>query len=526
MKRSYRNFEVLFVLAILAVFASTAGALTREGLSGQWQDWGDGIWDYYYYAPTNAEFWRYKSTGETRFAYSINAGVWWSGKATDGGAHDWRHMSDQGVGNTFIGDSAVGNQFGGLMGGWDFIFIDREDVGFWMDSATGETRFALSWTPGANQYGYQWWAYSDPWGWETLGLGTYFDGEILSDFVSPDIGGASPLFIGDGNTYTFDTVGDYLGYNADATFWYSDSAYHWAVGDNGYMCEFTGSYAVDWWWTDDAYTMWSVADFYPWDNGHVRYLAGGLFVESGVSDDPGTDMPPWVPDPTRINYVVYDLATWGGVSEWFVGNPGDGKWSGGDLNVLWANSTDGAGNPDHNAAFAEYTQEDVICFVADFYYDWIGFETMVDWMTLVRDYFLKNITTTTVAAHGSSTGWQMGEWMDNYNYTTFQADWLRWADLMAPDAQIVSLHCSVGNATTMLNQIAIWSGCDIYANTASVEIGWYYIIGGYGIDETIWNYNMERVTFVDTPGGSWDGSDRWFEYTTTGFQDWNWILYY
>ena len=131
----------------------------------------------------------------------------------------------------------------------------------------------------------------------------------------------------------------------------------------------------------------------------------------------------------------------------------------------------------------------------------------------------------------------MGGWMTTSNYTNFWNDWVRWGTLMTADGQIVSLHCEVGNATTMLNAIAAWSGCDIYANTnvtytnANPFITPYqlYIINdGREEDPHIWNWNMQNVYWLDdfyvADGRSYP--IRNFEYKSGGPSPPRWTLYY
>ena len=150
---------------------------------------------------------------------------------------------------------------------------------------------------------------------------------------------------------------------------------------------------------------------------------------------------------------------------------------------------------------------------------------MVDWMTLVRDYFRQQISTVMVAANGTSTSWQMGQWMDTSNYTSFQSDWERWGSLMTADGQLISLHSQTGNATTMLNAIAAWSVMDIFANTNTTYSSWSWI-NGTGRDPGFWNYNIRNMVWTDIDCGSTTGSDRFFEHTTTGIPNYRWILYY
>ena len=167
-----------------------------------------------------------------------------------------------------------------------------------------------------------------------------------------------------------------------------------------------------------------------------------------------------------------------------------------DPNRWWAPGLSGWWN-DFNQGFAEYTVADVIVFVADFEQNPIGFSKMVDWMTLARDYYRQQIRTVLVAAHGSDTGWRMGEWMSTSNYTSFQSDWVRWGTLMTADAQLVSIACLVGQATTMLNAIAAWSGCDIFANTNATWAQWNFLADTGGpeyFSAAYWNHNM-RDTF-------------------------------
>ena len=82
----------------------------------------------------------------------------------------------------------------------------------------------------------------------------------------------------------------------------------------------------------------------------------------------------------------------------------------------------------------------------------------------------------------------------------------------------------LGMVATMLNAIAAWSGCDIYANTNDTWTYWYWVTSPYEINKSIWNQNQKEVVWTDIENGNEDGSDRFFEYTTTGSQDYRWIL--
>jgi hypothetical protein len=275
------------------------------------------------------------------------------------------------------------------------------------------------------------------------------------------------------------------------------------------------------------YGGWSSMDYAgTWEDPDCRYHGGGLFIESGLAWDPGSDRPPDadILNPKRLEYNVWDVSTgWDFTFGWFIGVPGsDNAWSGGDLNMLWC-LNDGSDEP--WSGHTEWTNDDVVCFVEDL--TSIGFSSMVDRMKVARDFYRKNISNVTVVAHGNSSGWQMGEWMSIYNYTLFQSDWERWGTLCTADAQIVSTHCETGNATDMLNQVAAWTGCDIYANTNTT---WTYsnrvVPGEPRGGTTYWNYNVAHIWWTDEYDGDYYGADRYFEYTTTGSQDWDWILYY
>jgi len=143
---------------------------------------------------------------------------------------------------------------------------------------------------------------------------------------------------------------------------------------------------------------------------------------------------------------------------------------------------------------------------------------MVNWMTVLRDYFRKQISTVAVASYASYDGWYMGEFMDFGNYLTFQSDWERWGGLMTADGQLVSLCPFVGypggSGSGMLTGIASMSGMDIFASANAPALSWDWIDGDE-INPSIWNQNQMNVW--------WGG--RPFQFTTTGEQNYRWILY-
>jgi len=502
------TMSLMTILCAVLLLATSANGLVRGGLSGQWQDWGDGVWQYYYYAPTNSEYWRFASNQEIRFAYKCGPGQWWSYSQINT-ADPWSPIGMGGVGNDFLGDD---HNWHVVDSEWSYQYWWTQDCGYWQDTSDAETRFAYKYGPG------QWWDYTSQWG--HMGLGNLT---------------ASADFIGDGDWHPFDTSNmageNYLGNYADADFRYYGGAYYWrCAGIERYKFVYGTGYTGSWYWGSGGGTWYSQTYDGEWQNPDTRYHGGGIFIESGLAWDPGSDRPASVPSPRNIDYNVWNLGggSWSLVTSWTINNPGsDNRWSGGDLNVLWCNTRHWDGSSyidDFGPGYAEYTQADVVVFLADFEEDPIGFSTMVDWMTLVRDYFRQNIRTTTVAAHGSTTSWRMGQSMSTSNYTSFYSDWVRWGSLMTADAQLVSLHCLVGNATTMLNNIAAWSGCDIFANTNET---WSYVpiinTSYERGDSTVWNHNMYNVTWRDNNQYT---ISRLFEFTTTGSQNYRWILYY
>lgn len=162
---------------------------------------------------------------------------------------------------------------------------------------------------------------------------------------------------------------------------------------------------------------------------------------------------------------------------------------------------------DSNIGYAEYTVEDVIVFKYDM--GSCGLEKLVDALSYVRDYYHKPISTVGLFAHGLETGCYIGEWIDTANYTNYQALFERWSTYMSADGQILSYHCLVGNAVTMLNQIASWTGCEIYAHD---HVGWTGVIHlsndplAFGF---VWNHNMRNVRWRRDEAGTLDPG---FEY--------------
>jgi len=497
-------FGLMAAVCAVVLLATAAMGYVRRSptYSGVWQDWGDNVWEYYYFAPTDCEYWRFKSNQQVRFAYKCTPGQWWQYTSTHGG---FSPIGLGSVGNDFLGDDhnwhVVANT---TTQHWAFQYWWDQDCAYWLDTTENETRFAYKYGPG------QWWDYTTPnnssWtGWGHLGIGPL----------------ATAAFIGDGEWHTFDTAkmtgGSYFWSTADAEFRYYGGAYYWrCAGIERYKFVYGAGYTGSWFYGDNG-SWYSLGS---WENTDVRYEGGGCFIQSGLIWDPGTNRPSGVPSPRYIQYSAFYVG--GGVWDfwcgWKINNPGsDNKWSGGILNVLWCHN-------DFNAGYAEYTKDDVVVFVMDM--DSAAFANVVNAMTLVRDYFRSQISTVMVCAHGNSTGWQVGQWMDTSNYTTFQSDWVRWGNLMTADGQIVAINCEVGQASTMLNAIAAWSGIDIFANTNTTYTRWYWITSNQQIDTSVWNQNQQRVTWVDIENGAWDGSNRFFEFTTTGSQNYRWILYY
>jgi len=96
---------------------------------------------------------------------------------------------------------------------------------------------------------------------------------------------------------------------------------------------------------------------------------------------------------------------------------------------------------------------------------------------------------------------------------------------MTTDGQIISLHCETGQAATMLNNIANWTQCDIFANTNTTWTYWYWITSSNEITPSVWNQNQKYVSWTDAEGGSMRGTNRYFEFTTTHAQNYRWVLY-
>jgi len=323
---------------------------------------------------------------------------------------------------------------------------------------------------------------------------------------------ATAAFIGDGSWHTFDTSnmtgGDYLGYTADADFRYYGEGYYWECG--GWWCykfEYGAGYTGSWYWYSGA--EWINLTYFPGvENADVRYHGGGIFIDGGLKYDHGTNGPA---DARNLGYNVWYLGGGGRswVTEWRINRPGsDNQWSGGDLNVVWCHN-------DYNKAYQEYTIDDAVVFVQDM--DAIGLDTMVDWLTLVRDYFRKQVSNVAFKAPGSPTGWAIGSWITTSNYVSYKSTFVRWGGLMTGDGQIISYHSNVGQATTMLNDIAILTGCDVFANTNVVVTNWNWITSPEEENFAIWNYNYRNVRWRNLDGSV----DNYFEYTSTGSQNWH-----
>jgi len=541
-KSGLRGYVIRIAVAIaLSVIVLGAANADLRSLynNGQWNNVGGG-WMYFYNSPVNDGYWLYNGvirfsldydygrwwhygtswstlsgTGLTdanfvgngscyylnngwwySYAASIGSGYWNTGSAVRFGydyAHrqwwnysswgSWSALGSQGVSQVFVADGL--NHY--LNNGWYYSYAKPIDSGYWNGGSS--VVFGYAYASG------QWWDYTFN-GWGRLGALT----------------GMSCSFIGDGAYHTW-TGGDSFIYRP------AEHTYYWRSGSTDWYrynfvagtWQYHGSAGGSW------YSMTYGGDA---QNPDCRYLYNGLFVERGLYYDTGNYAPA---GRQEVYYDVYKPSTgWSLQAQWIIHRAGsDNNWSGGDLNVVWGN-TRHSGGEDFNQRYCEFTNEDVIFIAADFEENPIGFSTMVDWMTWIRDYYRTQIRTVEVLAHGNSSGWQMGEWMDVYNYTGFRTDWERWGALMTADGQLVSIHCEAGNATKMLDAIHNWSGMDIYANTNTTWTVWWWV-NGSGENSSIWNSNYNKVTWYDNSSSY---MSRWFEYTTTGSQDYRWILQY
>ncbi|MBI5248854.1 MAG: hypothetical protein HY912_05110 [Desulfomonile tiedjei] len=457
---------------------SAAGASSSYLFDGASHDLRNGWW-YAYDSSGQTAFWLKGTTG--RFGYNFAIGRWYDFDPLRANGSWWQTLSAQCRSVIFVGSGSLTD----LGTGWGFRYDYANDSGLW--AVNSAARYAYSYTKK------QWTDYTTQ-GWAALNRS----------------GTRSSAFIGNGLWYQFST-GDYFHGDGNSYYWYSG-------GHDQYRYDFASG----------SWSYWSGANWYSmtyYANMDCRYLYNATFVERGLGNDTGTYAPA---GRQELKYTVYDYSsgTFVEVTSWTIHNPGtDKKWSGGDLNVAWGNTRHWDSGTsqyinDFGARYGEFTKDDVLFFAADFEQSPIGFAAVVDWMTLVRDYYGKQIRTVQVAAHGSTNSWDIGETIHQYNYYSFQTDWQRWGGLMTSDGQIVSIHCQVGNYTPMLDAIAGWSGCDIFANTNVTWTHWLWLVGS---DEntSYWNYNYNDVTWYDN---SSTYVSRWFEYTTTGSQNYRWLF--
>ena len=114
---------------VLVVLATAAMPYSRRNptLSGVWQDWGDSVWEYYYFAPTDCEYWRFKSNQQVRFTYKCTPGQWWQYSSNHGG---YSPIGLGGVNNDFLGDDeAIHN----VSTTWAFGYRWYQDCAYWFD---------------------------------------------------------------------------------------------------------------------------------------------------------------------------------------------------------------------------------------------------------------------------------------------------------------------------------------------------------------------------------------------------------
>jgi hypothetical protein len=468
---------------------------------GAWHIFGMGNWgwNFIYLSSSNVAVWNL--SGRDRFGYSYGPGQWADYDAWGG----WKNLGMSGLASSFIGDGAWHSTIG--QGQWDFLYAAPENTAYWNRSGYNAS-FAYGYNNG------QWWDKTTSNGWGRLGV----------------LAGMGSQFIGDNTWHQF-TGGDLFAYDPN------DNSYYWNNrGVLWYSYNFAG--AGTWYYHSSPNGSWNSLTYNgTWQNPDVRYLYTGLFVERGLTSDTSGSYAPT--GKKKLEYDVWDLnaGNWSRkLASWTIYNPGaDNKWSGGDLNVLWGNTRHTEnGNTyfdDFNQYFREFTLEDVVCFSADFEQNPIGFKKMVDWTQFVSDYFGKGIRTVQVCAHGNPSGWEMGEWMSSSNYTHFEQDWRRFGRYMTSDGQIISIHCESGQAAGMLNQIAAWSGCDIFANTnitntrsSSFNASYVNPEGGqqYG-GSTYWNGNMKRMVWTDANTGTFT-PNRNFEYRSNPWVSYRYLL--
>ncbi|MBI5248327.1 MAG: hypothetical protein HY912_02430, partial [Desulfomonile tiedjei] len=419
-----------------------------------------------------------------RFGYNYAIGRWSEFDPSPNNSAWWQTLSAQCRPVIFVGSGTLTD----LGTGWGFVYDYNNDSGLW--AVNGAARYAYNYTKK------QWTDYTSQ-GWAALSRN----------------GLRSSKFIGNGEWYEL-YIGDFFRGDGDSYCWTSG-------GHERYRYEFaSGSWSY---WTG---SNWSSLTYNgAAQNPDCRYLYNALFVERGLRLDEGDHAPA---GRQELWYQAYDYASGGHVLRawWKIHNPGaDKKWSGSDLNVAWGttrhwNSIESEWMDDVNQHYGEFTKEDVVFFAEDFEYYPIGFARMVSMMTLVRDYYGKQIRTVQVAANGDATGWFMGEWMDRWNYASFQTDWERWRGLVTTDAQIVSLHSQVGCNSPMLIAIGGWSGCAIYANT-NITYTWCSWLYGSGDLDWVWNGNYDNVTWYDNSPTS---IQRSFELSTTASPNYRWLF--
>lgn len=427
---------------------------TLGGTGGPTEFIGDGGvyalasgWYYRYVASSDTGYWRDGSAW--RLAYGYVPRQWWHTRTV------WTRLGNTGTGPSFIGNGAYWT----VGGGWQYKYVSNTDTGYWKNSSNHQ--FAYSYNPGL------WWDYTGS-TWGRLGL----DGQ-------------SEQFIADGQNRPF-SQGDY--------FRYDGSYYYWRTGSTDY---YRYEYATGQWSAHQYDGSWSTFVSTGWLDPDLRYIGRSKYVARGREADPGAYAPAGNYD---VEYNVW-LASqtsfrWTFLTSWTIHRPGsDNKWSGGPLNVLWAHS------PDFCVGLAEYTIVDTLVFKYDM--TSIGLNSMVDWLGYVRDYFRQNISTVAFIAHGNETGWNIGEWISTSNYAYYQAAFLRWGTYMTGDGQIISYHCSVGNAISMLDEIAAWTGCEIFAHNHDVWAHWYWVSGS-GYDSSVWNHNYRYFRLRKDEYGSPD----------------------
>ncbi|MBI5248855.1 MAG: hypothetical protein HY912_05115 [Desulfomonile tiedjei] len=539
-RRGIRSAAVLAVLAAMMLGPDVSMSIGTPvpGYSG-WTYSVSGGYNWYFYNDLG------------RFAYQNSTGVWYNFDRY--GGNNWRTLSAAGTSSSYLFDGAKHD----LLNGWRYAYDSNGQTGIWLRSTGG--RFAYNYSTGRwSEYdplgvGGVWWQtlsaqcrsvifvgrgaltdlgngfgfvydYTNDTGlWAFSGAGRYGYNYTKRQWYDYTVNGWAPLsrtgqrssaFIGNGTSYQFGAEDWFIGH---------DNWYGWSSGGHE-AC--TYDFTVGQWmfWLTDHWS--ETPNTLPFQNQDCRYLYDSTFVVSGLRLDTGGYAP--VARHELASFAIdYSTGTPVFVGSWRIHNTGaDNRWSGGDLNVAWGNTWCDSGGVfpeyDVSASYGEFTKEDVIFFAADFGDMFIGFTAMVDWMTLVRDYYGKQIRTVQVAARSDPDYWFMGEPIIPELYSDLQADWQRWGGLMTSDGQIVSLQGFAGNHTTMLNDIARWSGCDIYANTNDSWTSWsWLVLGSVQGNELVWNYNYNNVTWYDN---SQTSIQRFFEYTTTGLQDYRWLF--